>query len=254
MWVDANFAKDDLTKVAGELCPLRIKIGADGSVLLSDPRGLELVPEVGLRLTVTIEIHWPVLGVQIPLSVRSATLEVRPQIVENAGGDILTFKLHLDDVDVSILPAFVDRGIVDLVNKELEGKHVELAWNFKKTLSHVFDLPEALVSVGALGLSATSGRVKITSEALALAVLFEAHVEPRAPVARPLPRVSPAIEARPTISRFRGVHRGNGLSRSPVALAAVCGVALAAGMGLLAVISQSRRPRTLLQHLREVVA
>jgi hypothetical protein len=130
-------------------------------------------------MTITTEIHWPVLGIQIPVSIRSATLEVRPQIVENEGGDTLTFKIHLDAVDIAILPALVDRRIVDLVNKELVAKHVELAWSFTRTLSHLFALPEALSSVGALDLCAASGCVKITGEAIALAVSFQAPVEPR---------------------------------------------------------------------------
>jgi hypothetical protein len=179
MWVEAILSKHDLAKVAGELSPLRIDIGKGGSIALSDPRDLELVAELGLRMTVTTEIHWPVLGIQVPVSVRSATLEVRPQIVQNPGGDALTFKLHLDQMDISILPAIVDRRIVDLVNEELEAKHVELAWSFTKTLSHVFALPEALASVGALDLCAAEGRVKITGKAIALAVSFQARVEPR---------------------------------------------------------------------------
>jgi hypothetical protein len=179
MWVEAILSKDDLVKVTGELSPLRIQIGKAGSIVLSDPRDLELVPGLGLRMTVTTEIDWPVLGIQIPVSVRSATLEVMPQIVESPGGDSLTFKLHLDAVDISLLPALVDRRIVELVNKELEAKHVELAWSFTKTLGHVFALPAALASVGALDLCAESGRVKITREAVALAVSFRARFEPR---------------------------------------------------------------------------
>ena len=142
MWVQATLARDDLAKVAGELCPLRINIGEGGSIVLSDPRDLDLVPEVGLRLTVTTQ-------------------------------------LHLDEMDISILPALVDRRIVDRVNKELDAKPLELAWSFTKTLSHVFKLPAALASVGALDLSAAAGRVKITSEAIAFAVSFQVRVEPR---------------------------------------------------------------------------
>jgi hypothetical protein len=179
MWVEAVLSKVDLVEVSRDLSPLGIHIGKGGSLVLSDPRDLELVPGLGLRMTVTTEIHWPILGIQIPVSVRSATLEVRPEIVEGPGGDTLTFKLHLDQMDISILPAIVDRRIVDLVNKELEAKHVEFDWSFTKTLSHVFALPGALASVGALDLCAARGRVKITAEAIALAVSFRASVEPR---------------------------------------------------------------------------
>ncbi len=179
MWIEAILARDDLAKAVQEFCPLRINIGRDGSVLLLEPRDIELVADVGLRMTVTTEIHWPVLGIQVPVSVRAATLEVRPEIVQNAGGDTLSFKLRLDAVDIAVLPAFVDWGIVDLVNEQLQAKHVELSWRFAETLSHTFDLPEALASARALDLRAASGRVKVTSEALALAVLFHAKVERR---------------------------------------------------------------------------
>jgi len=77
-------------------------------------------------------------------------LEVRPQILKKQKGEALTFKLHVDDVDLSMLPEFVDRGVVDIVNAELDAKHVELAWSFTKTLSHVFALPDALASAGAM--------------------------------------------------------------------------------------------------------
>ena len=232
-------------ELMGQLFPLRINIGKDGNVLLTDRRDLALLPGVGLRMTITAEIHWPVLGVHIPVSVRSATLEIRPEIVENPGGDTLTFKLHLDDVDVSMLPDLVDRGIVDLVNKELEAKHVELAWGFTRTLSHVFELPEALASAGALDLRAASGRVKITSEALAIAVLFHARVEPRGEA--PSPRVSEPAPPIPLPSSPRGVRTL--LGRSPAGLAVLGGLAMAAGAGLHALVSWGRH-RSLLQHFR----
>jgi hypothetical protein len=195
-------------------------------------------------MTITAEIHWPVLGVHVPVSVRSATLEIRPEIVERPGGDTLTFKLHLDDVDVSMLPDFVDRGIVDLVNRELEAKHIELSWGFTKTLSHVFDLPEALASAGGLDLRAGSGRVKITGEALALAVSFGARVQPRG---APRPRVSEPPRAVPRSSPPRGA--GGLTRRSPVGLAVLGGLAMVAG-AVLALVSRGRRERTFLQHLR----
>jgi hypothetical protein len=245
MWAEAIFSKDDLEEVTGQLFPLRIHIGAGGNVLLTDRRDLAFLPDVGLRMTITAEIHWPVLGVHVPVSVRSATLEIRPEIVERPGGGTLTFKLHLYDVDVSMLPDFVDRGIVDLVNRELEAKHVELSWGFTKTLSHVFNLPEALASAGGLDLRAGSGRVKITGDALALAVSFGARVQPRG---APRPRVSepPLAVPRPSPQRdARGLTR----RRSPAGLAVLGGLAMVAG-AVLALVSRGRRERTFLQQLR----
>ena len=185
MWLEAIVSKGDLAELAGKICPLQFNLGDGGRLSISDPRDLELVPGVGLRTTVTAQIHWPVLGVQIPLSIRAATLEVRLEVVRSAAGDALAFRLHLDDADISLVPAFVDRGIVGLVNKELDAEHFELAWAFTKALSHAFAMPKALVSAVALDMRAVSGRVEITSERLAFAVLFQARVESRGIVPSP---------------------------------------------------------------------
>jgi hypothetical protein len=241
MWAEAIFTKEDLEEVTGQLFPLRIVLGNDGNVLLTDRRDLALLPGVGLRMTITAELHWPVLGVHVPVSVRSATLEIRPEIVEGPAGQTLAFKLHLDDVDISMLPAFVDHGIVELVNKELEAKHVELAWGFTRTLSHAFELPEALASAGALDLVAASGRVKVTSEALALAVLFQARVEPRGAVSTSDSPVSHDTEP-PRPIPFPPPPRGirHVVGRSPLSLTLLGGLALLAGAGLLALVSRRR--------------
>jgi hypothetical protein len=243
MWVEAILAKNDLEKAVNDFCPLSIQLGEDGSIILSDPRGLELVPDAGLRFSVTVEVHWPVLGIQIPVSVRSATLEVKPEIVKNPpDGENLTFKLHIDDVDISMLPDIVDRGIVDRVNKELEAKHIELSWNFIGTLSHVFELPEALKSARAIALSAGWGQVKITSDALVLAVSFDASVEPRGVESRASGEPASSALALPDAARpvpsesIRSLWR-----RSPGSLALLVGGACLAGMGLSALLFA--RPR-----------
>jgi hypothetical protein len=66
-----------------------------------------------------------------------------------------------------------------MVNEELVKKHVELAWNFGETLSHVFSLPEVLVSTAAFGLKVDAGRVKVTDTALGFAVSFGTEVTRR---------------------------------------------------------------------------
>jgi len=252
MWVEAILTRDDLAKTVNDFCPLKIRLGESGTLLMAGPRDITLIPDVGLRMSVSLEIHWPILGVELPLSIRSATLEVRPEILKKPGADQLTLKLHLDDVDISILPAFIDRGIVERVNKELEARHVDLSWAFTETLSHVFDLPDALASARALDLCASWGSVKITDEALVLVVSFAARVEPRelepgsvpAPLARA--RGVAAVERSP--EGARSLWHG-----SPARLALVGGGALLAGMGISAIVASRQRPRGVLALLHELV-
>jgi hypothetical protein len=242
MWAEAIFLKADLEEVTGELFPLRIVLGEGGNggtMVLTDRRELALLAGVGLRMTITAEIHWPVLGVHVPVSIRAATLEIRPEIVEKPAGPSLAFRLRLDEIDVAAFPVAVDRGIVGIVNRELEAKHVELAWGFTKTLSHSFDLPDALASAGPLDLCAVSGRVKVTSEAIALAVLFRARVEPRS-MRTDSQNEKNAPEALPRPAEPRRLF-----GSSPAALGALGALAMVLGAGLHALVARGvrRRPR-----------
>jgi hypothetical protein len=95
------------------------------------------------------------------------------------------------------LPSMVDHRVTAMVNEELEKKHVELSWDFLKTLSEVFHLPASLVSSGALALTAIDGKVKATEGALGFAVRYETTVLPRAdavpkPMSLPSPGEAPS--------------------------------------------------------------
>ncbi len=252
MWVEAILTTEDLAKVMNELCPLRIRLGEGGSVLVSEPRALELVPLLGLRMTVGVELHWPVLGVQIPVAIRAAILEVKPEILKKPEGEHLTFKLRLDELDISMVPDFVDRTIVDRVNAELEAKHVELSWGFTETLSHAFDLPDALASARAIDLCAHGGWVKVTKDAMVLAVSFSAAVEPRDEPSRPpTPKATGAM--RVASPRREPVVANGALSlwHSP-AFAVAGGAAVLALIGLSGFALGRRRSRGLLGALREI--
>ncbi len=234
MWSEAIFATEDLAHFAAELLPMPFKLGADGELRISDPRELQLVPGTGLRLTVSCHLHWPVLGIEMPLSIRGATVMVEPEIAEGPKSKALVFKLRLDELDLSMLPAFLDRGIVGLINRELEAKHTELSWNFSDTLSHVFDLPDGLRPASAISLVASAGRVKVTADAVALAVLFEAHVIPRPPAAPGATTAEASTpEPAPTVA-----PTGPSLRAAAVRY----GVALAIGAGLATMVARIRKP------------
>jgi hypothetical protein len=247
MWVEAIFAKDDLEKVVMEFCPLRIALRQDGNVLISGPRDIELVPDAGLRMSVTVEVHWPLFGVYVPISARKVTLELRPEIKKNVEGDQLTFKFRLDGLDISIFPALVDRGIVAFINDELEAKHVELSWGFTQTLSHVFDLPPALQSARAIDLRAAWGEVRITNRALVLAVSFHAAVtteerKPSAPTAA-LAQSAGGAPSTPGVETSRAISwPGSWTTVAWVAGAATLGAFWGDGFGTIATPTKKRLP------------
>jgi hypothetical protein len=190
-------------------------------------------------MTVTVEVHWPILGIAVPLTVRAVTLDVTPLILAQAdGSEKLAFKLHLDDVDFSLLPAFLDKTVVLHINQELEAKHVELAWDFSKTLSHVFDLPSELVSASGIELKVAWGKVKTTVDTLVLAISFHASTLPRPASAsdtRTAVPVSPRPSAKPPSV---GLTRRE---RTAADAALLAGSLFCAGLGVWA-FSHALRP------------
>jgi hypothetical protein len=179
MWLEAILTREDLRDVAERFSPLEIVLGVTGSLLLVSPRDVSLVPDKGLALTCDATIHWPVLGIDVPVSLRGLLVNVLPAVEARGSATALVFRLQIDHTGVAILPSFFDHTVTARINEELERKHVELAWNFTETLTHAFALPPSLASSEAIALRAIAGRVKTTDSALGLAVEFEASVQPR---------------------------------------------------------------------------
>ncbi len=180
MWLEAILTKKDLEEVVREFSPLEILLGDNGSLLLVAPCEVSLIPGEGIGVKCDATLRWPVLGFDVPVSMHALTVRILPRVEERPEGATLVFRLQIDHTGVSMLPSFFDDRVTARVNEELEQKHVELAWNFVETLSHVFALPPSLASSAAFSLKATAGKVKTTESALGLAVDFEAKVKPRA--------------------------------------------------------------------------
>jgi hypothetical protein len=179
MWLEAILTREDLAGIVEKFSPLEILLGDSGSLLLMGPCEVSLTPDEGVGVKCDATLHWPVLGFDVPVSMHGLLVHVLPSVEERAGGSTLVFRLHIDHAGVAMLPSFFDHGVTARVNRELEEKHVELAWNFANTLSHVFKLPPSLASAAALSLKATAGRVKATEMALGLAADFTVSVQAR---------------------------------------------------------------------------
>ncbi len=179
MWLEAILTRDDLRDVAERFSPLKIALGVGGSLLLLSPRDVSLIPNKGIALTCDATIHWPVLGLDVPVSLHGLLVNVLPAVEERTAGSTLVFRLQIDHTGVAILPSFFDHSVTAHINQELEKKQVELAWNFTDTLTHAFRLPASIASSEGISLRAMEGRVKVTETALGLAVDFDASVQPR---------------------------------------------------------------------------
>jgi hypothetical protein len=176
MWLEAIVSLEDFQGLAAELLPVRVQLGAadsDHYLFLSAASEVSLLEGRGLRVVCNAQIRWPVLGMDLPINVDSLTVVVEPSVANESGE--LFVGVQLEHADVAWVPSLLDKKIVAAINEALKQKKAELSWRFEKALSHELALPEMLQPVRALGLKAGWGKVRVTSEAMVLAISFHAH-------------------------------------------------------------------------------
>jgi hypothetical protein len=176
MWIEAVLLKEELSMLVGQFAPVTIRLGEDGELSVHDPGDITIVQGIGLRVACKATLHWTVLGFAVPVTLNSLAILLRPAIAKRADVDVLVFRLEIEHADISGLPTGIDNRITDLVNRELEAKHVELSWDYAATLNHEFDLPAILKPVERLKLTVGGARVKASGNSLALAIEFYADV------------------------------------------------------------------------------
>jgi hypothetical protein len=180
MWVEAILSKDDLAAVVADLCPLTIALGqgtgTDQYLRLLNPKNVLVVENRGLRLTCEAELLWPVLGTDVPIHVESLTLMLGLELSPAVGEEVIVLKPELEDIDVSWVPHLFDRKVKERINQELGKQQDALSWRFFQTLSHFFVLPELLNPVGGLDVQVAWGKLRVSEEAIVLAVSFHTKV------------------------------------------------------------------------------
>jgi hypothetical protein len=160
-----------------ELLPLKVLLGDeddDRMLLLRDAGEVGFVAGQGVRMACKADVRWSLLGIAVPVHLRSLSVLLAPRIAERAGGAALVFQVWIEHADLAGVPALVDAHLVDRVNQALEERQVELAWNFTRTLTHSFDLPALLQSVRFFNLGVGASSVEVRPDALHLEVELRA--------------------------------------------------------------------------------
>jgi hypothetical protein len=183
MRLEATLPLQDLSALVDQLFPLKISFGEEGRayLLLSDRESVELVPDVGLRVGCGAKLSWPVLGIDVPVVLKSLSMLLRPTVVRRADAFVLVFQVEIERMDLAVLPARADRHVTEKVNRELTQRQVELAWDFTKTLSQSFRLPPLLATVDSFALRVVDGAVHIDEHELRLAIGFSAGITRQQP-------------------------------------------------------------------------
>lgn len=207
MWIQTILSAADLRDLLRQVTPLTIEIGGpEQYITFEDVEDVALVADKGLRLTCKANVRWPVFGLTLPASVHALTALLSPVIEKTAAGDVLTFSVTLEKADFVGVPTMIDEKITDRINAEIAAHGIQGRWNFTETLTQTVSLPTNLRPLEGLRLAVAWGEVKITGEALVLAISFHPTVhrgdrgEPVALEAPPPPVIAavspPSVENR----------------------------------------------------------
>jgi len=176
MRIEAILSAADLAAMIRQVAPLTIHFAKNDHLELTDPSEVTLVPDAGLRVVCKGRVQWTLLGIGVPIALNSLEVLLRPEIVQQSQGNVLVFTIEIEHADLSGVPRMVDNKITNAVNKALEEKRVELVWNFGKTLSHRFKMPDSVKPLDAVAFDVCAGRLTITREALVLAIEFRSGI------------------------------------------------------------------------------
>jgi hypothetical protein len=185
MHILARLEEATLKSILDELLPVTIMLdrGADPRWVAIEPtRQVDFVAGQGLRLSTGGRIHWVVGGVPVDATLHHAQVMLRPEIVPDKHGGRLVFRPSLESADLKNVPGWLDRGIVALINRQLESRGDELAWDFGRTLGLSVGLPPTLVGLQALQLAVANAAVAVTADAFELTLMLSLHFQ-RAPAA-----------------------------------------------------------------------
>ena len=165
MWLEAIVTREDLVLLLNQLLPIKINLDSPATEV-------DLVADVGLRVSCPAELKWEIVGVSPTLTVKTLSLLLRPDVVEHGNGHTLDFHVEIEDVDIRGVPSVIESAVLRKVNAELESK--KLSWNFTRTLTYSAPIGDLLASIASLDIGVSWGKRRITAEGLALAVSFKA--------------------------------------------------------------------------------
>lgn len=172
MWIEAIVTEEDLRQVLATLLPVKIHLdtdpGTDRWLQLQVPESIALVEGKGVCLSCPAELRWSIVGIDVPVKIHQLTVFLTPKIVEKNRGEVLAFGIELEEADVAGIPGLVDTAIMKAVNGALAAKDLE--WDFRETLLRKFEMPEMLDPIATLDLESKWGKVRMSREALVLAL------------------------------------------------------------------------------------
>jgi hypothetical protein len=178
MWLDAIVTSADLQQLVDQMTPATVPLGERGHLFFDAPADVSLVADRGLKIRCHAKLLWPVLGIDVAVTVRSMTVVLVPSIESRDGARVVVLSPEVDALDLAVLPDIADDELRAYINRELQAKRIELPWNYKETLDHRFVLPDWFRASSTFDIRSDGAAVKITNDSIGLAIGFRAAVLP----------------------------------------------------------------------------
>jgi hypothetical protein len=179
MFLEALLTRDEIHARLEEAFPFLIRIGdpsAGHTLTFTDLGEVKLVEDVGLHIACKARVHWPVLGIDVPVVLRSLRLVVIPRMKSGPLCDVLAFHVAIEHAGVPVVPDAIEHEVIVAINRRLADEHVEAEWAFATLFDHVLPLPRMIEPLDAALLRATWGRLRVTGEAIVIAVSVHAAI------------------------------------------------------------------------------
>ncbi len=184
MWLQALFTPADLERIVAEMTPVQMALDPDDPkryLWLDRPTSVEMVGNVGVRIVTSARLQWDVIGITLPLTLRTVSVLLTPSITRRDGKDALAFSAQIETLDLAAVPALIEVPLVAKVNEALAAEPAQLAWRFTDTLDFTFQLPDTLAPARSLRLFARWGAVRTSEEGVAVAAAFGLDAEQLGP-------------------------------------------------------------------------
>lgn len=194
MWAEAIITSRDCEDFVRSMMPFELALDDRGRQTLSleHPSRVALVADKGILIETPARLCWTVADTEVPLSLRTAEVLLAPMVAARAGRDVLVLTPRIVRADFVSLPDGIDATITARLNDALAKSPARLVWDFSKTLDFHFKLPSTLRPPRQIDLAAKWARVRVTDEALVLALSFHAEG---------VLLLRPAVHARPAPPR-----------------------------------------------------
>lgn len=180
MLLTAVVTKAELTSLIVSLTPMRIVIDERrGRVVTLNRPSVELVAGQGLRLRGDARVTWDVAGMPIPVTIQTWQLLLVPRVLARPQTRVLAFDPVIEELDLKLVPGFLDDKIARAVRDGLAQNQGKLAWDFVRTLSKRLDLPVKMLPAKTFEIRAVDAGVAVSATELRLDILFAAKVEER---------------------------------------------------------------------------